>query len=205
MPLASGEGHRQNIRGRRSREQLLDTAFYCIATGGPEAVSANLIAREAGVSWGRVNYQFGGTDGFWAALMEYLEDKLGPFHPEIPDHPGIAERVGAIIVHLWKAIDLPANRAVSNLRLGLPRKVDQLESAYPQTAAALASWDRRWNIDFTRAFDGLPVKQDKVRKVVAMLPGAMSGLRAEHSMVGYIDVEQARQGLAEVIIAYLST
>ena len=48
---------------------MLDAALDALATGDPNAVSANHIAKQVGATWGAVKYQFGDIDDFWAAVL----------------------------------------------------------------------------------------------------------------------------------------
>lgn len=198
----SAKGTRLNRRGQETRRHVLAVAVRCLAAGGPEAVSANLVAREAGATWGVVQHQFGDADGLWAAVLEHIADQFEPV-PPVPAE-GLEARVRAIVDVLWEAVDLPASHAIRNLRLALPRDAAAAEVSFPRTAAAIARWEAQWRSGCERAFDGLPVDADKLQRVVALLPGAMMGLRDEQHLVTYVDVDAARRGLTEAVIAYLS-
>lgn len=200
----SAKGTRLNRRGLETRQQLLSVAVRCLAAGGPDAVSANLVAKEAGATWGVVQHQFGDADGLWAAVLEHVAAQFEPLAPPEPGDPDVAERVRAIIDMLWEVIDLPASHAIHNLRLALPRQVRDLEKSHPKTHAAIAGWDAQWTASCKRAFDGLPVDPDKLRRMVALLPGAMMGLRTEENLVTYVDIDEARRGLTEAVTAYLA-
>ena len=200
----SAKGTRLNRRGLETRQQMLDVAVRCLAAGGPDAVSANSVAKEAGATWGVVQHQFGDADGLWAAVLEHIAAQFQPMALPEPGHADVPERVRAIIDMLWEAIDLPESHAIHNLRLALPRQVRDLEVSHPKTAAAIASWDAQWTASCKQAFDGLPVDQDKLRRMVALLPGAMMGLRTEQHLVTYVDIDEARRGLTEAVTAYLA-
>ena len=198
----SAKGTRLNRRGLQTRRQLLDVAVRCLAAGGPEAVSANLVAKEAGATWGVVQHQFGDADGLWAAVLEHIAAQFEPMTPVFAE--SLEERVVAVIDVLWEAVDLPGSHAIRNLRLALPRESATAEVSFPRTAAAIASWETQWRAACERAFAGLPVDQLKLRRVVALLPGALMGLRDEQHLVSYVDVDEARRGLTEAVTAYLS-
>ncbi len=201
----SAKGTRLNRRGLETRQHVLSVAVRCLATGGPDAVSANLVAKEAGATWGVVQHQFGDADGLWAAVLEHVAAQFEPLAPPSdPGHPDVAGQVRATIDLLWDAIDLPESHAIHNLRLALPRQRRDLERSHPKTAAAIASWDAQWTAGCKQAFDGLPVDQDKLRRMVALLPGAMMGLRTEQHLVTYVDIDEARRGLTEAVTAYLT-
>jgi AcrR family transcriptional regulator len=202
-PVLSAKGTRLNKRGLETRQSLLSVALRCLAAGGPDAVSASLIAREAGVTWGTVQHQFGDVDGLWAALLEdVLGDGSATALP-VPDSPDLGERVKAVVGALWAAMDLPAFRAIHNLRQALPRSRDELESTYPLTAAAIVRWDEAWAATMAQAFAGLAVDPVKLERVRSLLPGAMRGLHAEQYLSSYTDLAEARRGLAEALTSYL--
>ncbi|WP_121256099.1 TetR/AcrR family transcriptional regulator [Nocardioides ferulae] len=202
----SAKGTRLNRRGRETRQQLLKVAVRCLATGGPESVSANLVAREAGVTWGTVQHQFGDVDGLWAAVLDYIASR-GHLEKAVADAPrsrDLAERVSSVVDMLWEALDLPGSRALYHLRLALPRDRDELEQSFPRTAKAIAAWDAEWRQMCQASFEGLEVDPARLARVTNLLPGAIRGLHTEQHLSVYLDVTEARRGLADALTAYLS-
>ena len=75
-PAGAGvTGRRTNRRGHATRESMLEAALKSLASGEPGSVSANRIAKEIGATWGAVQYQFGDTDGFWAAVLHRTAER----------------------------------------------------------------------------------------------------------------------------------
>jgi AcrR family transcriptional regulator len=200
----SAKGTRLNKRGLETRQHLLRAALRILAGGGPDAASASSVAREAGATWGTVQHQFGDVDGLWAAVLEYVLADRTAMTPRTPDSPDLASRVDAILDLLWTAMDRPASRAIHQLRLALPQQREELEAAYPRTAAAIAHWDEAWTETVEHAFDGLDVDPVRLARVRSLLPGAMRGLHSEQYLSSYTDSAEARLGLAGAITAYLS-
>ena len=203
MTVLSAKGTRLNRRGLETRQQVLEKALHCLAEGGPDAVSANAVAKCAGVTWGTVQHQFGDVDGLWAAVLEYVAEHRGPVFELPVEHRDLADRVEAVIDMLWSALELTGSMAVYNLREALPRQSEQLEQAYPRTAQALARWDAEWTSICERSFRGLDVEADKLMRVRSMLPGSIRGIHHERNLSTYTDADEARRGLAEAITAYL--
>jgi AcrR family transcriptional regulator len=202
-PVLSAKGTRLNKRGLETRQLLLSVALRCLATGGTDAVSASLIAREAGVTWGTVQHQFGDVDGLWAALLEdVLGDGAATALP-VPHSADLGTRVDAVVSSLWAAMEVPSFRAIHNLRQALPRTRDELEATYPLTAAAIVRWDESWRATMEQAFAGLAVDPVKLERVRSLLPGALRGLHSEQYLSSYTDLADARLGLAEAITSYL--
>ena len=206
----SGAGtanRRPNRRGNATRESMLEAALKSLASGDPGSVSANRIAKEIGATWGAVQYQFGDTDGFWAAVLHRTAERRAatfstlstPISPNAP----LRDRVGAIIDTLYTGLASPDSRAIENLRAALPRDPDELERLFPRTAAELFSWGKSWLETCQNAFAGLDVDPDRVREVAALIPGAMRGLVSERQLGSYADLDMARQGLTNALAAYL--
>jgi AcrR family transcriptional regulator len=183
---------------------MLDAAVRALATGDPTAVSANHIAKQVGVTWGAVKYQFGDVDDFWAAVLGFLAERRGALVFSSDADADLAARVGQIVDLLWNGLDTPDVRAMDTLRAALPRERDELERAYPRTAAELAQWQDGWNAAVERAFADLDVDPVRVREMAAMIPGAMQGLTAERHLSTYSNMDDAKRGLRNAITAYLS-
>jgi hypothetical protein len=168
---------------------MLDAALRALATGDTAAASGNRIAKDAGATWGAVKYQFGDIDG-----------RL-PSHatPQAP----LEERVSAIIDLLFDGLSAPDSRAIETLRAALPRDGAELERLYPQTAAELQSWGRGWIEACQTAFADVDVDPERIREVASFIPGAMRGLVSERQLGSYYDLDVARRGLTNAIVAYL--
>ena len=49
------------------------------------------------------------------------------------------------------------------------------------------------------------VDPERVREVATFIPGAMRGITSERQLGSYSDLDLARQGLTNAIVAYLGT
>jgi hypothetical protein len=95
--------------------------------------------------------------------------------------------------------------AIETLRAALPRERAELERDFPLTAAELASWKPRWDSACERAFADLGVDPIRVRQMAALIPAAMRGITSERTLGTYGDLDDARDGLVNAIIAYLES
>jgi AcrR family transcriptional regulator len=197
-------GRRPNRRGESSRKHVLDVALRMLATGGPDAVSVKLIAREANVTWGTVQYQFGDADGFWAATILHILDTAGPQVWARPSAGSVEGRVAEIIDLLWNAYDSPFYAIVSNLRAALAKDRAELERSYPRTADAFDALEDNLLTQFRKFFDGITVDPRHARQVSALLPAALRGIHTERIFSSRIDVDDALTGLREAITRYMT-
>jgi AcrR family transcriptional regulator len=200
----SAKGSRLNRRGLETRRHILETAVRCLAEGDSEAVSANLIAKAAGVTWGTIQHQFGDSDGVWAAVLEHVSSDVTEQLASGPKRgSSLSRRVTVIVDMLWRGFDEPAAKAVQNLRVSLPRDYATLAKEFPATAAALRRFDKQWAAIFSQALDGLVSSRVKLRRVRHLLPSAVRGLHTEAQLSNIEDVDDARKGLIDALVAYL--
>jgi AcrR family transcriptional regulator len=204
VTTVSAKGTKLNRRGLETRQTVLRVAVRCLAAGGPDAVSANHVAKAAGVTWGTVQHQFGDSDGLWAAVLESISERGTSLLPVPSEVTTLAARMELVVDMIWNALEKPSLRAMYTLRQALPREWPDLEAEYPRTAAALVDWDRRWERACREAFDGLDVDPGKLRRVRNLLPGAVRGLYEEQYLSSFADIDDARRGLAEALTAYLA-
>jgi AcrR family transcriptional regulator len=202
----SAQGTRLNRRGRENRRAILATAVRCLSTGAPDAMSANRIAKEAGVTWGTIQHQFGDADGVWAAVLEHVAEQLSELRlSPMPAQRSVARQVSAIVEWMWKALDSAPARAVQTIRVGLPSDYDMLQANFPQTAAGLKHIDDAWSAMVAQSLAGLVASKTKLRRVRHLLPAAMHGIHMQAGLSSLTDAKEARRGLAEAVTAYLET
>ncbi|OBJ55660.1 TetR family transcriptional regulator [Mycobacterium sp. 1423905.2] len=193
-----------NRRGIATREAMLNAAVEALATGDPGAVSANRIAKKIGVTWGTVQYQFGDADGFWAAVLHHTAERRATLFAGTDAGIPLRDRVAGIINTLYAGLAAPDSRAIEILRAALPRNPEDLERLFPATAAELRSWGQSWIETCQKAFADLRVDPQRVHQVAAFIPGAMRGLVSEKQLGSYVDLDEAREGLTNAIVAYLT-
>ncbi|AHC27113.1 MULTISPECIES: TetR/AcrR family transcriptional regulator [Mycobacteriaceae] len=194
---------RPNRRGQATRENMLEAALNALASGDPASVSANRIAKDIGATWGAVQYQFGDADGFWAAVLHRTAQRRADVFASFGAEPVLSNRVANIIDTLFDGLDSPDSRAIENLRAALPRDHAELERLYPRTAAELYSWGQSWLEICRNAFEDLGADPERVREVATLIPGAMRGLVSERQLGSYSDLDLARRGLTNALVAYL--
>jgi len=203
MSQVAASVRRPNRRGLATRENMLEAALRALASGDPASVSANRIAKDIGATWGTVQYQFGDTDGFWAAVLHRTAERRADVFTTVDQAAPLRDRVAGIIDTLYDGLAEPDSRAIENLRAALPRDHAELERLYPRTAAELFSWGQSWLQICVDAFEGLDVDPDRVREVATLIPGAMRGLVSERQLGSYADLDVARRGLTNALVAYL--
>jgi AcrR family transcriptional regulator len=201
----SAQGTRLNKRGLETRRHILDVAVAVLAAGGPESASVNFIAREAGLTWGTIQHQFGDVDGVWAALLEHAREEARHRFPSASTDSGpLRQRVTQVVDAGFASHSLPSVQAIMNLRLSLPRDPEALEESYPATAATLRAWVQDWADRWDGLFEGLGASEAKMRRVRSLVPAAVRGLQLEQEMTTFDNLEDGRKGLIDAVVCYLA-
>ncbi|WP_264035157.1 TetR/AcrR family transcriptional regulator [Mycolicibacterium neworleansense] len=195
-----------NKRGLETRARLLDVAIRCLADSGGEPVSANRIAKDAGVTWGTVQHQFGDLDGLWVAVITEIHSRSWASDDGDPQprNDTLGERVAAAIDSVWAYLETTEGRALTALRTSLPPRRSDIAAEYPQTAAAFAARELDWIQGFDYLMDGLDLDPDQLYRVRCLLPAAIRGLSNERQMGFTSDLDVARAALTDAVVALLS-
>ncbi|ORB43802.1 TetR family transcriptional regulator [Mycolicibacterium porcinum] len=193
-----------NKRGLETRARLLDVAIRCLAGSCGEPVSANRIAKDAGVTWGTVQHQFGDLDGLWVAVITEIHSRSWSSNDSVTRSGTLHERVTAAIDSVWNYLDTTEGRALTALRTSLPARRSDIAAEYPQTAAAFAARELDWIQGFDYLMDGLDLDPDQLYRVRCLLPAAIRGLSNERQVGFTSDLEIARATLTDAVVALLS-
>jgi len=169
-------------------------------------VSANRIAKDAEVTWGTVQHQFGDLDGLWVAVITEIHSRSWNSSPETwPTRTStLRERVDTVIDSVWNYLDTTEGRALTALRTSLPARRSDIAVEYPRTAAAFAARELDWIQGFDYLMDGLDLDPDKLYRVRCLLPAAIRGLSNERQIGFTSDLDIARATLADAVVALLS-
>ncbi|MCV7066944.1 TetR/AcrR family transcriptional regulator [Mycolicibacterium farcinogenes] len=202
----SAAGTRLNKRGLETRARLLDVAIRCLAGSSGAPVSANRIAKDAGVTWGTVQHQFGDLDGLWVAVISEIHSRSWASNQDGPPSRSgtLRERVANVIDSVWTYLDTTEGRALTALRTSLPARRSDIAVEYPRTAAAFAARELDWIQGFDYLMDGLELDPDKLYRVRCLLPTAIRGLSNEREIGFTSDLDIARAALTDAVVALLS-
>ncbi|MDQ6523827.1 TetR/AcrR family transcriptional regulator [Nocardioides sp. LHD-245] len=194
-----------NRRGVAARERLLSTAIEMLGTGRPETVSINMVAKEAGLSWGSVQNLFGDSDGFWSTVVDQVVVAAPGLWAE-PTSTTVAGRV-AEVADLYRALlDSPQAVTIETMRWALPRPLDVLEETHPRTAASIRTLDEMTARAFVRFFEGIDGAELDEERSVAMsevLPAMLRSMRNERLLGADIDLDRAHRAIVTMLTAYL--
>ena len=198
---AGVQPQRTNRRGNATRENMLEAALKALATGDPGRVGQSDRQTD--------RRHLGGGEVPVRRRRRIVGRGTAP-HRRAPRrrvrtdrHPAPLQNASRIIDTLYDGLTATDSRAIENLRAALPRDPAELERLYPRTAAELLSWGQGWLATCQNAFAGLNVDPDRVREVATFIPGAMRGITSERQLGSYSDLDMARRGLTNAIVAYL--
>jgi AcrR family transcriptional regulator len=181
------------------RERLFRAGEHVLMTGGPAAVSARSVAREAGVAAGALYNHFDDLDDFLAELVVdrfRVQAERAAALPRLAGTHSVAGNLAAAVLALLESPTLAVAELV-RARPGLPARVmATLDAGAPGMAeieAALVAY-----LDRERELGRVAADAD-VQAAVLMLTGAAHHLMLMHGP-GLSDAGDASRRIAHTIV-----
>lgn len=105
-------------RAERTRALVIEETVRCVLEEGAVAASPNHIIERAGVTWGVIQYHFGGRDGLFMAVVDegrrQLLEILTAAEPAIQAATG-RDRIVLVVETVWGAFASPISVAALEL------------------------------------------------------------------------------------------
>src|SRR5918994_4735686 len=99
-------------RADRTRAMVIEETVRCVREEGFQAASAKHITERAGVTWGVIQYHFGGRDGLLMAVVDHGYSLLREAISAIEVPAGtVRDRVQAVVDAGWVAFSDPVTMA----------------------------------------------------------------------------------------------
>ena len=112
MTAAASDARSAPARSEATRRRVLDAAVACIAREGFQAANLSRIARQAGMTTGAIQHQFGDKA---TLLAEVVERGYAQMVERLARMPGgeepLAARVSRLVAALWSGYDDASTRA----------------------------------------------------------------------------------------------
>jgi AcrR family transcriptional regulator len=107
-------------RSEATRTRVLDAAVACIAREGFQASNLSRIAREAGVTTGAIQHQFGDKATLLASVVERGFERMVDRLARLPGgQPTLRGRVACLVGALWDGYDAEGTRASVEILLSM--------------------------------------------------------------------------------------
>lgn len=108
----------------RTRQAVIDAAIRCLALEGYHRATSNRIAREAGLSWGVIQYHFGDRASIYRAVLGSIIDayvvELDQLAAQVTGQRP-EDRLVMLAERAWVLLNQPAYLATMELLLNLTR------------------------------------------------------------------------------------
>lgn len=108
----------------KTRQAVIDAAVHCLATEGYHRATSNRIAREAGLSWGVIQYHFGDRAGIYRAVLDSVIDRYVVELDQLAragEGKTVGERMRLLADSLWPMLNQPVYLATMELLVSLNR------------------------------------------------------------------------------------
>ena len=193
MPAPTRPAGGSQTRADRTRAAIIDETVRCVLEEGFPAASAKHVAERAGVTWGVVQYHFGGPAGIFAAVVQAgYDETVARLEAVTVTGDSTRARVQSAVDAAWTAFSSPLARAGFEILVATRPHRDATDDA------RLADVGRQF-----RRLGALlaPERPD----VGDLMFTALRGLALDQMMlVREIDSSRERALLVDVLTSYLS-
>lgn len=112
MPAPTRPKGGRQTRADRTRAAIIDETVRCVLEEGFSAASAKHVAERAGVTWGVVQYHFGGPAEIFAAVVRAgYDETVARLEAVTVTGDSTRERVQSVVDAAWTAFSGPLARA----------------------------------------------------------------------------------------------
>jgi len=189
----------RQVRADRTRAAVIDETVRCVLEEGFGAASAKHITERAGVTWGVIQYHFGGRDGLLMAVVDdgfdALLDSLRRAEPKLAALHG-RDRVSVLVDTVADAFLSPTSIAALEILIA--------------TRANRPDGDQRHLLELFTTLTNLGryvaegVDQERADAVGNLIWTTLMGaMVATMAVPGPVDVSRQLRALTDVITAYL--
>jgi AcrR family transcriptional regulator len=169
------EARRLRSDGAVTRARVLDAVVECILENGYYEASSNAIARQAGVTWGAIQHQFGSRQTLLLALLEdrwrRLTDRI-----EATEVAGdtLEERLACVMAALETHYGDPEHLVLMQIMLDLIQSPATSEATKRAVAEHGRELTRVWQPLFGKAMGEAASDQELVRYAFLAIRGYLS-------------------------------
>ena len=131
-------------------QAVIDAAIHCLATEGYHRATSNRIAREAGLSWGVIQYHFGDRAGIYRAVLDTIIDAYVTELDQLArmgEGKTVQERLQLLADSVWELLNHRAYLATMELLLNLTRD--------PELTLSTRSHVKRWSQRMGELWQGI--------------------------------------------------
>lgn len=124
----------------KTRQAVIDAAIHCLANEGYHRATSNRIAREAGLSWGVIQYHFGDRAGIYRAVLDSIIVAYVTELDELAQSSAgksVNARLHLLTERAWQLLNHPAYLATMELLLNLNRD--------PELTLNTKTYVKRWS------------------------------------------------------------
>jgi AcrR family transcriptional regulator len=171
----SVDGRRLRADGAATRARVLDAVVECILQNGYYEASSNAIARQAGVTWGAIQHQFGTRH---ALLLAVVEDRWHRLTERIAatevSGDTLEERLACVMTALEAHYGDPEHLVLTQIMLDLIQSPATSETTKQAVARHGRALTRVWRPLFTKALGDAASDQALVRYAFLTIRGYLS-------------------------------
>ncbi len=182
----------------KTRQAIMDAAVHCLASEGYHRATSNRIAREAGLTWGVIQYHFGDREGIYKMVLENIIDAYVLELDQLAvrsEGKSIPQRLQMLADTVWILLNQPAYLATMELLINLSRDPDTTLN----TRLYVKRWSQRMAKLWQQIFPEFPDDHAGSAAARQIFFAALRGF-VDNRMIGQWPKKSAPPGMLEALV-----
>lgn len=166
-------------RGSDTHLKVIHAGIHCIIQSGFHNASTNKIAREANVTWGVLQHQFGDKARLLEAILEYcFEQQMGKISQAISPGQTLKTRVNSVIEAIWQNQQTDSALALQEILYGVRRDAKLSERFLPTMQKLRNLYNEEWQLFFS----DISISTEQMEAIKELTFSTLKGLSYEVSI-----------------------
>lgn len=166
-------------RGSDTHSKVINAGIRCISENGFHSASTNKIAKEADVTWGVLQHQFGDKARLLEAILEYcFEQQMGKISLSTSISQPLDARIDALLEAIWENQQTDSALVLWEILYGVRRDPELSERFQPTLQKLRDLYDQQWQL----LFSDIAISPELMAAVKELTFGALRGLSYELSI-----------------------
>ncbi len=190
-------------RGSETRSKVIKAGIRCIIDHGFHNASTNTIARQANVTWGTLQHQFGDKASLLEAILEFcFEQHMEQMAASTGQQQTLKERISSLVDTVWRSQQTEHNRVIAEILQGIQRDSELKQRFNPSLQKLRDAYNQQWQ-DF---FADVAIDVEQMEAIKQLTYSALRGLYIDLPIRSSSEgIELAKQLLKQAIFDAFST
>jgi len=192
-------GQHRTKKGAATFDKMIQAGIASIAKRGFHNTSTNQIAKEAGVTWGTLQHQFGDKARMLEAILEFcFNEQMLQLAQSSTTREPLQQRIDSTVEAIWRNQQTASSRAMQEILSGVQGDTKLSKRFSPTLKKLRDLYNEQWQ----QLFADVELSNDKMEAVKELTFGTLQGLSFDVTVrSSEKSIQAAKELLKKAILA----